>query len=49
MLLVSILQSNETNWWIRLKDKTQPFVAYKKCTSLAKINIDLEQKDGKKI
>jgi hypothetical protein len=31
---------------IGLKSKAQPFVAYKKYTSLAKINIGSKQKDG---
>jgi hypothetical protein len=29
-------------------NKTQPFVAYKKHTSLAKINTSFKQKDGKR-
>jgi hypothetical protein len=30
------------DWEIELKNKTQPFVAYKKCTSMAKINTRLK-------
>jgi hypothetical protein len=36
------------DWEIELKNKTQPFVAYKKCTSLVKTN-SLKVKGWKKI
>jgi hypothetical protein len=41
---VSILQSKHTYRLVDLilKNKIQPFVAYRKCTSLAKMNIGLK-------
>jgi hypothetical protein len=34
MLMVSTFQSKDTGWWIGLKNKTQQFVAYQKCTEM---------------
>jgi exonuclease III len=44
LAIVSTLQSNDrlVGW---IKNKTQPFVVYQKCTLLAKTNISLEGKD----
>jgi hypothetical protein len=30
LMMVLMLQSNVTDWWTRLKNKTQLFVTYKK-------------------
>jgi hypothetical protein len=32
--MVAILQSKDTDWKVALKNKTQPFVVHRKCTSL---------------
>jgi hypothetical protein len=42
MLIVSIFQTKDTDWWIGLKNKIQPFVAYKNLTSLVKKHIGLK-------
>jgi hypothetical protein len=42
MIKVSILQLKETDWQVGLKNKTQQFVYYEKCTSLAKTNTGLK-------
>jgi hypothetical protein len=39
--MVSILQSKDTDWWIKLETDPSIF-AYKEQTSLAKTNIDLQ-------
>jgi hypothetical protein len=47
MVMVSIPQSKEIHWSIGLKNKMELFVDYKKCTSLAKTNTGLKQKNSK--
>jgi hypothetical protein len=39
LLMVSIVQSKDKYWWIRSKNKAQPFVVYKKHTSLTNTGI----------
>jgi hypothetical protein len=47
MLMVSILHPKHIDYWGGLKNKTQPFVNYKKHILLAKTDTGLEQKDRK--
>jgi hypothetical protein len=47
MLLLSVLQSKD-RLVSRIKNETQPFVAYKQCEGLAKTNTGLRWKDRKK-
>jgi hypothetical protein len=42
MLIVSILQTKDKDWWVGLKNKIEPFLAHKKHTPLAKTNTGLE-------
>jgi hypothetical protein len=45
--LITTMNNNALNF-LGLKNKTQPFVAYKKHTPLTKTNIDLERKVRKR-
>jgi hypothetical protein len=47
--MVLVLQSKDTDWWTGLKYKIQPFVTYKKCTSLIKTKNKPKVKGLKKV
>jgi hypothetical protein len=49
MLMVSILQIKSTDWWVQLKNKTQPFFAFRKCISLPKTKYRLKVKGWQEI
>jgi hypothetical protein len=46
--MLSILQSEDTDQQIGLKNKTCSFITYKKHTSMVKMKTGLKRKDGKR-